>query len=602
MRRCFRAGLSFLLAAGLQQLPFPLGLCGKPIQMSSMKSSEPVAQEPTLFEIAVRERSWDWLFELRRRLKLEMLLVDGRPSMVLPASPGDQSARLVGLLEQPESGLLSAVDAAVSTRTSHGLEVGGLQIVCMSVAIDGGNAGALLLAKAVSVRPDGGATREQLQLVASWLATAVEAHLLSPPAFSSSGLGRVAPLAQVLGQAAEGESDRELMRLFGEAVAVWHDIEVCAYVETANGAFARDVTLPGSRRGERPAAIAPVELPDSQDLARLPQGHHDRFGLPVSSDVYVKRVKRGDGRSWLLVFTGVIDSYDLQRLGAYLALLELALSLSTTALITRVVTAVSRRLGDVNSTAETRASGALEEIRTALGAATSTLTIVHSSGSPLLEVTSPPRGAGGSAEQGPLRLVLVKRSERDYTTTVSLGRYESLQFTPRDHAVASAAASMLEVWAPATLGASGSRPERRAAARGFHEVIERSAREAIERGMPVAVVVLLIRDAVSLPGATQRWVAGIRGQMRASDVAGMLAEGEIGLLLHDTANEQAKEIGKRLRVVVNEAPGPEAILIGVATRSPGQGPADGMIREARADALGERRRSQVSASTRGVNH
>jgi GGDEF domain-containing protein len=89
--------------------------------------------------------------------------------------------------------------------------------------------------------------------------------------------------------------------------------------------------------------------------------------------------------------------------------------------------------------------------------------------------------------------------------------------------------------------------------------------------------------------------------MRASDVAGMLTEGEIGLLMHDMANEQAKAIAERLRNAVNGAPGRETILIGVASWTPGQDPADGIVRRARADALADGRRAQVSVSPRGVN-
>jgi hypothetical protein len=567
--------------------------------MSSIKNQLPVAQEPTLFEESVRERSWEWLLELRRRLKIELLLVDGRISVLLPKR--DQSARLQGLLEQSEPALVSAINGTLRSRTAHIVELGALQTVCLAISIDRGEAGALLVGRTVPPGQDPLASRSQLQLVASWLATAVEAHLLSPPALPSSGLSRVAPLAQVLGLSAERESDRELVRLFGEAIAVWHDIEVCGYVETSNGAFARDVTLPGTNKGERPLSIPAEELPKATELTRLPHGHLDRFGLPVSCDVYVGRVARAGQRSWLLVFTGAIDGYDLQRLGAYVALLELAIALSTSMMITRVVNTIVSRLGDLRQTPETRARNALEELRRALGTSYAALKIESSEGSLLFHALSPDLDEKTRVDPGVSRLVLVKRTEQHYTTTVSLGRYESLQFTPRDHAVASAAATVFEFWVPATLRTAAGRRERRALPRGFQEVIERSACEAVERGVPVAVVVLLVRDAVSLPGSTQRWVAGIRGQMRASDVAGMLTEGEIGLLLHDIASEQAKVIAERLRTVVNAAPGREAILIGVATWTPGQGPVDGIVRKARADALVDSRRTHVSVSPRGVN-
>jgi GGDEF domain-containing protein len=142
--------------------------------------------------------------------------------------------------------------------------------------------------------------------------------------------------------------------------------------------------------------------------------------------------------------------------------------------------------------------------------------------------------------------------------------------------------------------------ERRAMTRGFQEILERSAREALERGRPVAIVVLVVRDAASLPGSTQRWVSGIRGQLRASDIAGMLAEGEIGLLMHDTGLEQARHIGERLRAVAGTSDR-EAILIGTSSRSPGQGPVNGIVHDARADALAGTRRPGTTGSPYGVN-
>jgi hypothetical protein len=219
----------------------------------------------------------------------------------------------------------------------------------------------------------------------------------------------------------------------------------------------------------------------------------------------------------------------------------------------------------------------------------------------VLGATSPAGAQEVDADTNVFRLALVKRSERHYTTTVSLGRNESLQFTPIDHAAASVAAALFDAWAPAALGGSRKRRERRSAPRGFTEILQRSAREALERGAPVAVVVLLIRDAASLPGSTQRWVAGIRAQLRASDLAGLLGEGEIGLLMIDTGAEQAKSIAERLRAVVGGDPGQESILVGVAARNPGQETVDGIVQDAREDALAGTRRRRASDSPHGVN-
>jgi len=567
--------------------------------MSTTENPSLVGQEPSSFEVAVRDRSWDWLLELRRRLKVDLLLVDSRPLVLLPTLT-DQAARLSAMLEHGEGALLTAISASLRERTSQTLDLGGLQIICVPVITERNAGGALLVGRVSSSRQDAVASRSQLEFVASWLTAAVDAHLLSPPAFQSSGLNRVAPLAQLLGQASARESDRELIRLFGEAIAVWHDIEASGYVETTAGVFARDVTLPGMKKGERPAVISSVGLPDSTDLVRLPQGHLDRFGLPVNDDVFVRRFKGKDGRSWLMVFTGEIGAYDLQRIGAYVALLDLALLVSTSAFTARITRTIAVSLATID-VPETQAARALEELRAALGAAAATLTIESSSGVPAFSITAPAGASDVHADASAFRLVLVKRSERHYTTTLSLGRNESLQFTPRDHAAAKVAVRMFDAWAPTVLEGARARFERRAAPRGFAEVLQRSAREALERGAPIAVVVLLIRDAASLPGSTQRWVAGIRAQLRASDLAGMIGEAEIGLLMMDTGAEQAKSIAERLRAIVGGEPGQESILVGVAARNPGQDTVDGIVQDAREDALAGTRQTRASDSPHGVN-
>ena len=343
---CFEVDPARRLAAALQEpRDHSRAVPRESTLMSTTENPSLVGQEPSSFEVAVRDRSWDWLLELRRRLKVDLLLVDSRPLVLLPTLT-DQAARLSAMLEHGEGALLTAISASLRERTSQTLDLGGLQIICVPVITERNAGGALLVGRVSSSRQDAVASRSQLEFVASWLTAAVDAHLLSPPAFQSSGLNRVAPLAQLLGQASARESDRELIRLFGEAIAVWHDIEVSGYVETTAGVFARDVTLPGTKKGERPAVISSVGLPDSTDLVRLPQGHLDRFGLPVNDDVFVRRFKGKDGRSWLMVFTGEIGEYDLQRIGAYVALLDLALLVSTsafTARITRTIAASSRR-------------------------------------------------------------------------------------------------------------------------------------------------------------------------------------------------------------------------------------------------------------------
>jgi hypothetical protein len=573
----------WLTACNHPETGLPIQCSVDPVLMAPTDPSH-VARDSSGFEVAVRARSWDWLLELRRRLKVDIQLVDDRQTALLPFASGGPAPSLSGLWEQREPVVVSAVTSALQTRVPQAVAWHGLQIICMPLTVERSTSGVLVIGRMLPHGQDSEASRAQLELVGSWLSTAIEAHLLSPPALHASGVNRIAPLAKLLTTAAESEPDRELIRLFGEAVAVWHDIEVTGYLELSDGSFARDVSLPGARRGERPATIPALGLPDSTELTRLPQGHLDRFGLPVNNDAYACQLRRGSGRAWLLVFTGAMDPYDLQRLSAYVALLDVALGFALAEATTQCVSAMMKRLADTEDKPEVRASLALEDLTNALVGVSASLTIDASSGALVLRASTP---ATHSDSGKTSRVTVVNRSDRHYTTTVSVGRADGAPFTPQEHGIASAAADLFTAWA-ASLRASPSRHDRRTGSPGFPEVMERSAREAVERGAPVTAVVLLIRDAVLSPGSTQRWVAGMRGQMRPLDLAGTLAEGEIGLLMHDTTAQHAKSIASRLRAIVDGLPGADTILIGVATRVPGLPVVEGIVRDARADAMRSR--------------
>jgi hypothetical protein len=522
--------------------------------------------------------------ELRRRLKIDLQLVDSRFAVLLPHAAGVPVPTLLTLLDSGNPDLRAALAASIQSRGPQSVTVDGLQIVCVALTTERRVSGVLLLGRVSGPGQDAETSRAQLELIGSWLSTAVEAHLVGPPSMQASGVDRVAALARLFSQAADRTSDRELVRLFGEAVAVWHDIEVCGYVDTAAGTFIREVALPGARKGERPAVLPAAGLPESIELTQLPQGHLDRFGLPVSSDAYVTRLRRGSGRSWLLVVTGAIDAYDLQRLSAYVALLDVALALASATAAARAVSAVNRQLFERHDAPDRVAGRALDVLRSALGAGSAAVSIEPAEGAPLVRVVRPDPRADAAAART-TRLVVLRRTERHCTTTLGFTRSDGRQFTPRDYDLANAAVDVFDTWGRAAMSRPVRGRDRRAAAKEFPEVIERFASAALDRGSAITTVALVAQNAAFQPGLTQRWVAGMRGHVRASDLAGMIAEGEIALLLHDTSAEDAARVAGRLRAAVGGTPGADSMLIGVASRAPGTGSAVGVVQQARADAL-----------------
>ncbi len=132
----------------------------------------------------------------------------------------------------------------------------------------------------------------------------------------------------------------------------------------------------------------------------------------------------------------------------------------------------------------------------------------------------------------------------------------------------------------------GSGTERRAGGRSFGDVIDRLAEQTVERGSSVSVIVVSNTQAVFQPGITQRWVARIRGSLRAADLVGMLGEGEVALLLPDTADDQAREVAARVERLAQEAGafGPR-MRLGIASRRPGEIQIGTLVQQARQNVL-----------------
>jgi len=174
-----------------------------------------------------------------------------------------------------------------------------------------------------------------------------------------------------------------------------------------------------------------------------------------------------------------------------------------------------------------------------------------------------------------------------YTLTLMLTSAEGRRVTRQQHELAEAGATLLDAFVRSVFGRL-QQHDRRTASRTFDEVLDRFAAQAIERGSAVSMVVLLMADAASYPGLTQQWIGRLRGVMRASDIVGMLGEGEIALLLHDTPLDRAEAVAQRvvkmLETIGDRHPSP-VVATGVATRLPGSVGGAGLAAEARNDAM-----------------
>ena len=530
------------------------------------------------FGAAVRSRSWDWLFALRKRLNVELQLVDDGLSPLLTASGGWVDALL------PEEGLRLAVSTAIRTRTPQAAATDGskesrMQTVIVPVTLDRVVSGALVVARRSSPQQSAESVRSQLELVGFWLTNAIEAHLQSPPA-AQGDLDRVSALCRLLADESAGRSDRDVVRTFIESLAVWHDLEACGYVDTGDE-YVREVSLPGVDPSHTPAAIPRASLPDLDDVTRLARSDCERLGFSGASEVVLTRLGEGPG-SWLVAITGSVESDELQRLGLYVTLLDQAVSRATQATMADVLATVSRILLADSGDPEEQARQAVRYVQTALAMTRAALTATTRTGAPLLHIGPAFAAADLAAGSGAGKVVIIRRDPQQYAMALVAEWAAEHRVTQRENDVVEVVAGLLESWVSRLVRQSAHIGDRRTSSRGFDEVLERFARDAVQGGIPVTAVVIQFADAAFRPEVTQARVARLREHLRGSDLVGRLNAGDVGLLLQDTAAAQAEAlIARVLRLLEREGVPAGQLSIGMATRRPGEPITGALAEEAR---------------------
>jgi len=543
---------------------------------------------PARFDALVRSLSWDWLEAISRSLHLEVQLVDTHGSSRLPAPAPSQSA-LARFVVSGTTEVRSLVEAAVSRRAPQTITSHNLRIFAYPL-IEGDD----LLGVALIARPAPGRRTSPLQqsdvdpdVATQSILRAIQAHLHGASPAARPQFDDLASVGHVLDAAAAHGTDRELISAFAAALAFWKRIDVYGYVTTASGTYAAEVWPPAAVEPQMASMVAVADLPSGGTLTALSSAEIQALGIRNVRDVLVARVPEGEF-PWLIVFCGTIAPADASRLGLYVRLLEQLIRTVISESIVKVVTAVSAHLLEHADDVETAATGVVDVLNASIGMSSSALTVTTGYGAPLLHVghaepfPRPTDIAAGS------RFATLRRVPNRYTFSLVLTSAEGRRITRHQRDVSEAVTNLLDAWVRRILPQLQQR-DRRAASKAFDEVLDRFAGQALERGSIVSVVVLLISDSACFPGLTQQWIARIRGTMRASDIVGMLGEGEIGLLLHDTSRDRAEIVALRILRMLETTEGAYTSPIaatGVASRTPdGQGGGAGIAEEARNDAI-----------------
>ena len=462
-------------------------------------------------------------------MSLEVKLQDLNfmPVPLFPARPGAPAGPLD--FEAMRS-LRPAAELAVSLQAPQVVRLGPRAVTLSPVRIDGTVAGVMVVAHLDSGEtfPGGG----DLATVSGWLRTAIEQHLASQAVWTR----HLSALNQALRAPAFDGSDRRLVSVFAEGLAVWHDIEVAGYVETAPGVFKRVVSLAGRPTEVPPLVFPPHEVPAALQLTRLPRALVDG-GV---ANAMVVTLTRSASSTWLLALLGEIDACDPPLLAAYVSALDNALSLGIRAGSVRVALAVANDLAAV-PLEDTRAlARGLYPLRRALGASTAHFSAPFAGAPP-----EPPTATRGR-----------------FAFEAEL--LDSL-WTPGEHEQARAVADVLEAWADRR-----DLPSRDSGT--FAGAIDERVARTLERGVPITLFVFKCSPP---PTATQAAALATQSRrfLREGDEAGALRNGDIALLLPQTAPSQAAAVARRLKADLERAAAATGIAIvgeRFATRMPGQ--------------------------------
>lgn len=501
----------------------------------------------------VRLHSWAWLFQLRRRLNVDVQIVDrdGLPLLHEASEP------IGGIYGQSE--LAGLVGRALQSHAAETTRIGDTLVTCVSLATSSQNAegGAVVVTRALS--PDSeetSETRREIELIASWLRGAADAHLATEPRAVGEEVQRLGALRRALagGPGGPGEQIRigsgdgsviGLMDVFADAIAIWEDVDVRVYAETLSHEFAVR-SAPAVASVEMPAVLPHTVMLNSE-LTRLSSQTLEQLGISSTTDVLSARLESPDGPSWVLLFAGPIDVAGSIRLALYVDVLEHFVGEAITRAQLRLHRALTRHLLSADDDLEGAAKGALDEICAAVQAEVGAFLITLPHGARALAVGKVDAFAASSGRLLDNHVSATRQLAGGGTLVVAAARSGRIWFGHHEQVILESALEAIEPWAASVLRRPGFANERRSSPRSFEQMMEEVAAEAIDRGWSVAVVVIRIEQGVFHPGLTHRLAGQIRAHLRAAEPAGALTDMEIAALLFDPKPEEVPAVIARLK-------------------------------------------------------
>jgi hypothetical protein len=419
----------------------------------------------------------------------------------------------------------------------------------------------------------------------------METHLSTVAHAGTTEFHQLSSLYRLLKRAVATRSEREILRTFMEALAVWQDAESMAYVADVTGRFMLDVLLPGSDRTSVPPVLTPELVPENTTTVRLPPAEREALGFQGQTDVILSRVRGRATSEWLVASRAAADSLAEARLAVYVEAVSQALAEMIAVESSRLTWAMLQHLLPTTDALDRAAQGAVDAL-SAVVEGQIFLAVARNDGSRVLAIGEAPDSATLPApERSPGVLAVPIDVPVPFVATIGVRRQLDQPLTGRDEHLLHSAASTLGAWLGMVMPKLHARSDRRAAGpRSFDQVVEQQAREARDHHRDVSVIVVLFGPRPPELHVTHSCVVQIRGQLRPADMAGRLSSGHIGIVLPDTPHEGAAVVAERLRQLLKSDAGlggfPEASVV-FASPSTDLSTAESQLRDAYARVLAD---------------
>ena len=387
--------------------------------------------------MSVHRQSWEWLLGLSRRLGVEVDVLDNRGEPRLPYGGEADRGALRRLLASNDKPIRAAVAAALAGNAEQPVSILGQVVAFAPVAVTPRH----VLAVGRRTGPDDADTPLHLYKIASWLAAAVEAQLRHPHSDRKEHYERISALQRVFRHAAGTGREREVVRAFAEALAIWDDIEVRGYVEKVGGPFTLDVSLPGSVQSHAPAVLQDrVGFMDSP-LLRVQDGEAERLGFAPGANLLISRVDP----NWVLALSGAIPIADDTRLAVYIGLLGQAIQTAADVAMRRTTGPIIDALIGSAGLFEPTASGVVDDLKTVFDASAAMLQVTTASGTHLRTVGD--REIFTSTQPDDQLTVTLPVAEK-HRVTIGVARRNGPAFQHWELRLLNAVGRLLATWLP----------------------------------------------------------------------------------------------------------------------------------------------------------